>query len=747
MIKINLKEDDNNINDDKNIININSEYIFIYNSNKIQNQDKNILNGGDYKGFRLFSKEIIGYISNQVNINNNIITYAFRDFKQIKKFNFISSKKIDVIDKGIAKKIRELDDGSFLSDRHNGIIQYIKDLIQIKKEYFKNYYKFFTNKNGVIIKFASLSKSYGNFIKLNENGIYYASRENKYFILSVLSKMAYRGRIIINGDFISITSNLILSKGENKLVEKIKIYYSFSLSENNYSIIILEKIIHKEGEIIYEQFNIFFLEEQKQFEPFKYYILFKFLKNIEFLDKIKEIANQLFSGIVLGNELLNKISQIADKDIKKINSENMLIDKSDKMQNKDNNILNGGDYKGFKPLSKQKLGQVSNQSNINNVSTKDVTNDSNQKETYNIISLIEIMGKHKKFAKKIMELNDGSFISDGYDEIIKYNKDFKQIEKEDFKNFYSFFTDKNGIIISLKDELYYHKKQNSENNNNSDIKKIYPCWNLFSLKNGNYIMCNKNGIYYVSNTLYSFSNYKNYTPILLEKAYRGGIKINDDFISITSNRILSKGENKLVFINLKSNKFEKIKIGNYSFRLSENNCSIMKIPKHENSKLLFVACKKYIKDDKNGILLIKLQFNSGDIKEVYQTFYDTENFEVYCFCQILKIDKKEMLNNNKNIETEYFLVGGFDINKRKGIIKLYQVIYYDEIEKIEIEFIQDIIMEKKDSECFKVFKGPINCIIQSSQGQILATCNDGNVYSIQPNIGKMQEIENINVLK
>lgn len=57
LIKINLEEDGNNINADKNICNINSEYIFIYNSYKIKYQDKDILNGGDYKGFRLFSKK------------------------------------------------------------------------------------------------------------------------------------------------------------------------------------------------------------------------------------------------------------------------------------------------------------------------------------------------------------------------------------------------------------------------------------------------------------------------------------------------------------------------------------------------------------------------------------------------------------------------------------------------------------------------------------------------------------------
>ena len=171
----------------------------------------------------------------------------------------------------------------------------------------------------------------------------------------------------------------------------------------------------------------------------------------------------------------------------------------------------------------------------------------------------------------------------------------------------------------------------------------------------------------------------------------------------------------------------------------------MTIPKHENSKLLFAACKKYIKGDKNGILLVILQFNK-DCSKRYLKFYDTKDFEVYCFCPFLKKENKNLLEDVQKIETEYFLVGGFDLNKKKGLIKLYKVIYYYEIEKIKIEYIHDIIIEKKkgknDLECFKGFKGPISCIIQSSQGEILVTCYDGNVYLISEfDLDKMREEE------
>ena len=173
------------------------------------------------------------------------------------------------------------------------------------------------------------------------------------------------------------------------------------------------------------------------------------------------------------------------------------------------------------------------------------------------------------------------------------------------------------------------------------------------------------------------------------------------------------------------------------------------------SKLLLIACKKYIKDDKNGILLLILQLDK-DYKNKFEKFYDTKNFEVYCFCPILEIeDDKYILENNKIPinDTEYFFVGGFDLDRREGLIKLYKIIYDDKIANIEIEYIQDIILEKrieksindfklvnqvnkekKDFEIFKGFKGPISCIIQSTKG-ILITCYDGNVYLFSaPNI-------------
>ena len=117
------------------------------------------------------------------------------------------------------------------------------------------------------------------------------------------------------------------------------------------------------------------------------------------------------------------------------------------------------------------------------------------------------------------------------------------------------------------------------------------------------------------------------------------------------------------------------------------------------------------------------------------TFYNTNNFEVFCFCPIIIKSSNIILieNDKNNKDTDYFLVGGFDSLKKEGIIKLYKVIYIEELKKNTIEFIQDFIFYEKGKS--KRFKGPISCITQSSlDNQILVTCWDGNIYLFDPDI-------------
>ena len=67
--------------------------------------------------------------------------------------------------------------------------------------------------------------------------------------------------------------------------------------------------------------------------------------------------------------------------------------------------------------------------------------------------------------------------------------------------------------------------------------------------------------------------------------------------------------------------------------------------KDGENKVLLCACKKYIKDQKNGILLVNPQL--GENKEIKNPFYDTGDYEVYCICPILNV-----VNNNKDYDVE-----------------------------------------------------------------------------------------------
>ena len=539
---------------------------------------------------------------------------------------------------------------------------------------------------------------------------------------------------------------------------------SLSINYNKENAIEFEEMKCKEidGKIFYEDFKNYFSKEQEKKLLMEYFnnLFNNYKKLITFFETIKDYANTILSQ----NKYLIKIN-LKEVDPKKNNGIKNIISEynlekpfSLEDKYKDENILNKNDYEGFKSFSKEivsnpfQISSIKKKTNTisNSISTMWAIIDKTEK--YQVISFKKLIGKHQKVAEKIMEVNKSSFLSAGYNQLIEYNMDSGKTKNHDFGNLLSFFIDKKEVLICQNKNFTFL------NNLNSNIKTVYSCRNLFNLKDSNYIVCDENGIYYDSFFLNKFVNSK--SNKIYEKEYRGGIKINDDKdfnIVITSNSVLSKGENKLIIFNSNSKKFldnKKFEVVNYSFNLSENNCSLMKIPNHENCNLLLFACKKYIKDEKNGILLLILQLNKN-YKKKFKHFYDTKNFEVYCFCPILEIIENQSVfeENNDKVQindTEYFFVGGFDLDRREGLIKLYKVIYNDEIEKITIEYIQDIIIGRKvsndDTESFSRFKGPISCMIQSSKGGIFITCYDGSVYLFsKPDIDFLLK-ENYNIL-
>ena len=279
--------------------------------------------------------------------------------------------------------------------------------------------------------------------------------------------------------------------------------------------------------------------------------------------------------------------------------------------------------------------------------------------------------------------------------------------------------------------------------NNSTIYSKLEKNTLFTLQNGeNYIVCCQNEILIYDSNLVENNNFAQEKVLLDKYTSKAGIKINN-FGIFKSNKICSMGSDHLLIYNLIRKKRKKPVYNNkkdeYSLVYSPNGLTILsmdikdeKLNKIINKKLLLCACKKYIKGQKNGILLL-MNFeenndqnnNNIDIKTY---FFDTRNFEVYCFCQILILTN--IILQKKNKKTNYFLAGGFEKEKKRGIIKLFKVIYNYEKSESSIEFIQDIeIINQYDSNEFIILKKPISCITQSSSDEnLLVTCWDGNVY-------------------
>ena len=263
-----------------------------------------------------------------------------------------------------------------------------------------------------------------------------------------------------------------------------------------------------------------------------------------------------------------------------------------------------------------------------------------------------------------------------------------------------------------------------------DIGKIFG-FSSIEIKNNNYLITGKNCTSYIIDL---FTNANPQENVYIDgESYFNSIRINERSIALVSNSVYPGAEDVLKFFNLKKKKYYQRIIGGYSFILSPNGLELMpKLNKDNKFRILLCACKKYKKEQKNGILLVNAQMD--ETMDIEHPFYDTDNFEVYCFCPILsdgEEQKEKNSGNKKLIDTNYFLVGGFDTELREGKILLYKINYGERAYNTTIEFKQEIIF--KDRDDIDAFNGPINCLRQSKKtGNIAASCFDGNIYLLTP---------------
>ena len=370
---------------------------------------------------------------------------------------------------------------------------------------------------------------------------------------------------------------------------------------------------------------------------------------------------------------------------------------------------------------------------------------------FNFISFQKKIEEHKNTVQMIKYLPCGNYVSCGFDgQLFLFDENLNYLNKieiigdwiysiseiPDTTNEFMACCPGKIFLLSINDN-----KMNLENKLlNTNSLNLF----TFSTKDDEIIFCGNKAISKYNGKIKEIKP-TNTNNIFVLKEFRAtcGKKISDNIILVVSNKIYKKfgnknGDDKLVYYNIKNEITQEEY--SYSFNTSpnslllidtniiiensiddqkkkkkkkkkknnlSNNDSAIK-NKEEKVKLLFCACTKYESDQKNGILIL-----CPNNIEIEDNFYDTKDFEVFCFC-LLKSDI-----NDKN----YLLVGGYDNTLNHGLIKLYDIIYDTDkkIELTKIKFNRNIYNLSR-------FKEPINCIIQSPKtGEIIVTCWDGSI--------------------
>ena len=372
---------------------------------------------------------------------------------------------------------------------------------------------------------------------------------------------------------------------------------------------------------------------------------------------------------------------------------------------------------------------------INNFQLNDINKNIENKYDSNDFELTKFIKKVdniKGSLKFFLHLKNDYFLS--YEDekaIILYNNNFDVLKR----------------IPTLEENLCYIKEKESKNENFIEIIACYPIHiylikiNLAdkSISELKKYEIQKKNILFIQTYLdkYILSGLNNAMIIcdlfndkletknmkrLSHNSYKSGYLINDEYIALISNSLIPGGNNEIAIFNLSSNKMVS-NITKFSPKITENGIEQIKLK--DNDKLLF-CCKKYNSLQKNGILIIDINSISEENpdKLIYK-FFVTNNFEVNCISQIFI--KKINLNGDIIYEgTIFFFVGGFDVDKRIGSVRLYK---FKKENSLDIRYLQDI-------ENFYEFEMPVNSITQLKEsGEIIITTTDKGIYRFsKPNL-------------
>ena len=761
------------IKDNPNIINYSYSFQFIKEINdNIQN------NNNRYKKF-IISKIILELIENYKNVdgcseyqnnkiekieseNNKIIKDNINNFN--KEFNLewkeeqIKSKKIDEIYLKIIKSLIEKNKFDKYEYIYNIIKELDLELIDITKTIFDGIHDIIKRKENQYL--ISNNEDLFNNKKINfyyillkyilKNSIFiyqinFLMKTRKYIIKLIKSNKSYINEILFSKDIYEnikerlkyIIEKITDSDYYKKLINKEKRDYKDEISEkmtinndNNYSIHSMTTNGNSSN------LNLPIIKKANIFNDLNYTN-----KNGEISENQTEI-NKSVIKTTKQNTIQNQIkttNQNTTQNQNKVTKQN--INHNESLSDLINN----------KSSYKKTFSSSSPSSCVKEKEEKE--------ENFKILKLFKTIkmcqNKNDRYTLDfITEINDYFICGGAYQYLFIFNSKYEKIRQQyigkDWVYNVLFYSESNNInkestifVGCSKNSLFSYSINNnsdkyitskSEKNNNNYLLQI---------KKNEFLCCQENQLSKWSDIAKQLlrsihSVFDEFNKILTKSA----IKINNTII-FKSNKVVSNGQDKLIFLDFNSKRIFATNINKKYYSCIYSPNGLFLLPKDEKMPkigVLLCACKKYLKYQKNGILLLSFENDENienDNNRIYYYFYCTKDFEVYCFSPLAIIDTKEVFIsiNIKKFYT-YFLVGGFDVKKRKGLIKLYKVIYSEKYDEIKIEYIQDIILfDSKQKKVIRI-KEPISYIAQSSkEGQLLVTSWDGNIYLFEcPNI-------------
>ena len=565
---------------------------------------------------------------------------------------------------------------------------------------------------------------------------------DKIYIDIVINALLKSGKIEEKNDeekvfFSNFTEQLDLKNVEitQTMMEELNKFFEEEESKNEYNILKSKDLFNKSKINFF--YNLFKYIFKDNFFISQNTFLSELRKNIiNILRKENEIQSKLFSNSITEEKFEYVINFVTYSKFfyDKFISKELDIKTSEKNISISFKNTSKRDFSsGFSSEGKASWSNLYKDSN--QTMTTDITENISKEEEIDFSKFIKnesndyiilkftgkTVNKKDEVTKQIIHLEDGKFLDiDNYIGTTINEDNVREINKN--KNVICSISSEIGNLIvkeiegTIKEDDYTVKNELKLSKEKFDsIKEI------------------SNTKEYIKTGLMSFLvNYYDNNKIN-DNSESGYIKLNfnaitkidedGDLYAFVSNDIYDNSQNKLVFYyessNFKTQVFDgtEAEKGKLSFNIGNN--ALFKIDIDANNKLLLCACKSYVPGYKNGILIIKIEIKRDKKTKIenYSTkhykFDDTFDFEVNCFCKIYE---------NKEKSFSYILVGGFEVEKRRGMVKLYKISYKGE--NIKLEFVQDAIEDYFD------FCGLIDNIVRpdDKKRSIIISCFPGTDY-------------------